>query len=195
MRTLNFALIGCGRIAKRHSELLGHGQIHNARLVAVCDLLPAKATKIASEFSVPHFTEMHEMMRAVNIDVVVVLTESGKHAEQVVDLASYGKHIVVEKPMALTLDDADAMIKACDASGAKLFVVKQNRFNVPVVKLRQALESPAWPAALAALPGYTPARSGEVLSLTQALPWWHFRVSKPAGAAPTLARHQGGSAL
>lgn len=141
MRILNFALVGCGRIAKRHSELLGHGQIHNARLVAVCDLVPTKVTKIASEFSVPCFTDMHEMMRSVEIDVVVVLTESGKHAEQVIALASYGKHIVVEKPMALTLDDADAMIKACDASGARLFVVKQNRFNVPVVKLRQALQA------------------------------------------------------
>ena len=141
MHILNFVLVGCGRIAKRHSELLGHGQIHNARLVAVCDLVPAKAAKIAGEFSVPSFTDMHEMMRSVDIDVVVVLTESGKHAEQVVALAAYGKHIVVEKPMALTLDDADAMIRACDASGARLFVVKQNRFNVPVLKLRQALEA------------------------------------------------------
>jgi UDP-N-acetyl-2-amino-2-deoxyglucuronate dehydrogenase len=71
---------------------------------------------------------------------VVVLTESGNHSKNVVDLARYGKHIVVEKPMALTLDDADAMIAACDHSGAKLFVVKQNRFNVPVVKLREALD-------------------------------------------------------
>ncbi len=141
MRVLNFALVGCGRIAKRHSELLGLNQIQNARLVAVCDLLPEKAEKIATQFSVPHFTDMHEMMRAVNIDVVVVLTESGKHAEHVVALSPYGKHIVVEKPMALTLDDADAMIRACDESGAKLFVVKQNRFNVPVLKLRQALKA------------------------------------------------------
>jgi predicted dehydrogenase len=141
MRVLNFALVGCGRIAKRHSELLGLNQIQNARLVAVCDLVREKAERIASQFSVPQFTDMHEMMRAVNIDVVVVLTESGNHAEHVVALAPYGKHIVVEKPMALTLDDADAMIGACDASGAKLFVVKQNRFNVPVLKLRQALEA------------------------------------------------------
>nr|WHW29477.1 putative Gfo/Idh/MocA family oxidoreductase [uncultured bacterium] len=141
MRVLNFALIGCGRIAKRHSELLGLNQIQNARLVAVCDLVPEKAEKIATQFSVPHFTDMHEMMRAVNIDVVVVLTESGKHAEHVVALSPYGKHIVVEKPMALTLDDADAMIRACDASGAKLFVVKQNRFNVPVLKLRESLKA------------------------------------------------------
>lgn len=139
MRVLNFALVGCGRIAKRHSELLGLNQIQNARLVAVCDLVREKAEKIATQFSVPCFTDMHEMMRTVNIDVVVVLTESGKHAKHVVALSPYGKHIVVEKPMALTLDDADAMIRACDESRVKLFVVKQNRFNVPVLKLRQAL--------------------------------------------------------
>ena len=141
MRVLKFALVGCGRIAKRHSELLGHGQIHDANLVAVCDVVPDKAAKVAGLFSVPHFADMHDMMRSVDIDVVVVLTESGKHADQVVALAPYGKHIVVEKPMALTLDDADAMIHACDKAGVKLFVVKQNRFNVPVVKVRQALEA------------------------------------------------------
>jgi predicted dehydrogenase len=84
---------------------------------------------------------MHEMMRSEKIDVVVVLTESGNHAKHVLELAAYGKHIVVEKPMALRLEDADAMISACDRAGIKLFVVKQNRFNVPVVKLREAIES------------------------------------------------------
>ncbi len=137
---LNFALVGCGRIAKRHSELLGLNQIKDARLVAACDLVGEKARKIGEQFSVPHYTDMHQMMLTEKIDVVVVLTESGNHAKNVVDLAKYSKHIVVEKPMALTLEDADAMIHACDQSGAKLFVVKQNRFNVPVVKLREALE-------------------------------------------------------
>lgn len=141
MRVLNFALVGCGRIAKRHSELLGGQQIGNAKLVAVCDQISAKAEKIATEFKVPFFTDMHEMMRTVNIDVVVVLTESGSHAAHVVALAPYGKHIVVEKPMALTLDDADAMIDACHSAGIKLFIVKQNRFNVPVLKLREALNA------------------------------------------------------
>tara|TARA_B100001059_G_C17835823_1_gene588053 strand:- start:4537 stop:5598 length:1062 start_codon:yes stop_codon:yes gene_type:complete len=137
---LNFALVGCGRIAKRHSELLGHNQIKGARLAAVCDLVESKAKKIADQFAVSHYTDMHEMLQSEECDVVVVLTESGNHSKNVVELARYGKHIVVEKPMALTLDDADAMIKACDLSGAKLFVVKQNRFNLPVVKLREALE-------------------------------------------------------
>lgn len=136
---LNFALVGCGRIAKRHSELLGTAQIGNARLAAVCDLNEGKAKKIGNHFDLPWYTDMHQMMEGESIDVAVVLTESGHHARNVIDLAGYGKHIVVEKPMALALDDADAMIRACDKAGIKLFVVKQNRFNVPVVKLREAL--------------------------------------------------------
>jgi len=137
---LKFALVGCGRIAKRHSELLGRDIIDNASLVAVCDVDSAKASKIAEEYSVPSYSDLHDMMSSEDIDVVVVLTESGKHAEHVVNLATYGKHIVVEKPMALTLKDADRMIDACDSAGIKLFIVKQNRFNVPVLKLREAME-------------------------------------------------------
>lgn len=137
---LKFALVGCGRIAKRHSELLGHAQIEGAKLTAVCDLVDEKAAAIGKRFGVPHFTDMHEMMASADIDAVTVLTESGNHAAHVIALARYGKPIIVEKPMALTLDDADAMIAACEASGSRLFVVKQNRFNVPVQKLRQALD-------------------------------------------------------
>lgn len=138
---LNFALVGCGRIAKRHAELLGLNQIDGARLVAVCDVVEEKATALATRFSVPSFTQMHEMMEKAPVDVVVVLTESGLHGKHVVDLAPYGKHIVVEKPMALTMEDADQMIRACDSARVKLFVVKQNRFNVPVAKLREAVEA------------------------------------------------------
>jgi UDP-N-acetyl-2-amino-2-deoxyglucuronate dehydrogenase len=137
---LKFALVGCGRIAKRHSELLGLGQIEGAKLVAACDTDAAKAADIGNKFSIPYFTDMHQMMESADIDVVVVLTESGNHARHVVELARHGKHIVVEKPMALRLQDADAMIEACDTAGVKLFVVKQNRFNVPVVKLREAID-------------------------------------------------------
>jgi UDP-N-acetyl-2-amino-2-deoxyglucuronate dehydrogenase len=138
---LNFALVGCGRIAERHSELLGRNLIAGTRLAAACDIREERAARIGQKFGVPFFSDMHAMMRAVDVDVVVVLTESGRHARHVIDLASYHKHIVVEKPMALTLPDADAMIQACDRAGVRLFVVKQNRFNVPVVKLREALDS------------------------------------------------------
>lgn len=137
---LNFALVGCGRIAKRHAELLGLGQIKGAQLVSVCDIAEERARSIGERFALTFYTDMHRMMQSERVDVVVVLTESGNHAKNVIELAQYGKHTIVEKPMALTLDDADAMIRACDKAGCKLFVVKQNRFNVPIVKLREALE-------------------------------------------------------
>lgn len=137
---LKFALVGCGRIAKRHSELLGHSQIDGASLAAVCDIKLDRAQAIGERFDVPYYADMDEMMKAEQIDVVVVLTESGMHAQNVINLAKYGKDILVEKPMAMTLDDADAMIAECDKFDCRLFVIKQNRFNVPVVKLREAME-------------------------------------------------------
>lgn len=138
---LDFCIVGCGRIAKRHSELLGNGIIPGAKLTAVCDLVPEKAEKIGKQFGVPWYTDMHKMMQEIKPAVVTILTESGNHARDTIALSQYGAHIVVEKPMALTLSDADAMIDACDKAGVRLFVVKQNRFNVPVVKLREALEA------------------------------------------------------
>lgn len=135
---LKFALVGCGRIAKRHSELLGNKQIEGARLVAVCDNVFEKANNIAQQFDVPAYAGMDEMMQKEQVDVVVVLTPSGLHAEHVINLSKYGKDIMVEKPMALTLDDADSMIESCDRNSCRLFIIKQNRFNVPVVKLREA---------------------------------------------------------
>ena len=134
-------MIGCGRIAKRHSDLLGKAEIKGAELVAVCDVIAHKAEKIGKTFDVPFYTDMHDMLQSEKVDVVSILTESGLHAQHVLELAKYRKHLVVEKPMALTLDDADAMIEACAENDCKLFVIKQNRFNVPVVKLREAIEA------------------------------------------------------
>ena len=134
-----FALLGCGRIAKRHADLL-NGIISDAQLVAVCDIDPEKACAFGKQYNVAWYTDMEEMMRKSNPDVVSVLTPSGLHSQHVITLASYGKHIVVEKPMALTLNDADAMITACDTFGCRLFIVKQNRFNIPVTKLYKAIQ-------------------------------------------------------
>jgi UDP-N-acetyl-2-amino-2-deoxyglucuronate dehydrogenase len=138
---LNFALVGCGRIAKRHSELLGFNEINEAKLVSVCDNVVDKANKIAEQFNVAAYKDMDEMMKSESIDVIVVLTPSGLHAKHVINLSKYGKHIMVEKPMALTIEDTENMIYACDANNVKLFVIKQNRFNVPVVKLKEALDT------------------------------------------------------
>ena len=118
---LKFALIGCGRIAKRHSDLLGNNQVESAQLSAVCDNVYEKALVIAKKFNIPAYVDMDEMMQKEKIDVAVVLTPSGLHAKNVVNLAKYGKDIMVEKPMALTIDGADKMINACDENNCKLF--------------------------------------------------------------------------
>jgi predicted dehydrogenase len=138
---IRFGLLGCGRIAKRHSDLLGGNHIKDARLAAVCDPIPARADAIASKFGVPAHYDMDEFLARSDIDAVSVLTPSGLHPQHVIACAKAGKHVVVEKPMALRLQDADDMIRACNEAGVKLFIVKQNRFNVPVVKAREALEA------------------------------------------------------
>ena len=138
---ISFGLLGCGRIAKRHADLLGTAQINGARLGAVCDIRPERAQAFGERYGVPAYGSIDELLACKAVDAISVLTPSGAHAAHAITVAAAGKHVVVEKPMALRLDDADAMIKACDLAGVKLFVVKQNRFNVPVVKAREALDA------------------------------------------------------
>jgi len=139
---LNFALVGCGKIAERHSYLLGNGLIENARLISVCDLDIEKADKIANQYeNINSYTDIDNMMSAEKIDVVTILTPSGLHALHTKDVAKYGAHIVVEKPMALNVDDALSMINICEKQKINLFVIKQNRFNLPVVALKQAINN------------------------------------------------------
>jgi len=138
---IKFGLLGCGRIAKRHSELLGGGHIAGAELVAVCDEVRERADAIAGRFGVTAFYDIDEFLGRKDMQAVSVLTPSGMHPTHAIAAARAGKHVVVEKPMALRLEDAYTMIRACDAAAVKLFVVKQNRFNVPVIKAREALDA------------------------------------------------------
>jgi len=138
---IRFGLLGCGRIAKRHSDLLGGNHIKGAELVAVCDTDRARADAIAAQFGISAYYNPNDFLCRGDIDAVAVLTPSGLHPQHAIACAQAGKHVVVEKPMALRLQDADDMIHACDDAGVKLFVVKQNRFNVPIVKAREALDA------------------------------------------------------
>jgi len=138
---MRFGLLGCGRIARRHSDLLGGNHIAGASLAAVCDPIRAHADAVAAKFGVPASYDIDDFLARKDIDAVAVLTPSGMHPAHVIACAKARKHAIVEKPMALRLQDADDMIRACDEAGVKLFVVKQNRFNVPVVKAREALDA------------------------------------------------------
>src|SRR6187402_3009250 len=140
MSKLRFALVGCGSIARKHANAL-HNYLENAEIGAFVDRDVSRAQEFSKKYGAPAFSDIDDMMRSVGdpIDVFSVLTPSGVHCENVLKLAEYGRPIVVEKPMALRLEDADRMIEACDLHGVKLFVVHQNRYNPAIAKAREAL--------------------------------------------------------
>jgi UDP-N-acetyl-2-amino-2-deoxyglucuronate dehydrogenase len=141
MSKVRFALVGCGNIAKKHAHVL-HNTLDEAEIGAFVDTDVSKAQELSSKFGPPAFDSVRGMMREVGdrIDVISVLTPSGAHCRNVLDLVEYSRPLVVEKPMALRLEDADRMIEACDVHGVKLFVVHQNRYNPPIMKAREALD-------------------------------------------------------
>lgn len=138
---IKFAIIGCGRISHRHLELLSKNQIQGAELVAVCDIKPERAQAAGEKFNVPFFTTFEALLKSVDFHVASILTPSGMHPEHAIAFLNAGKHVVVEKPMALRMTDADAMVEVAKKNNRELFVVKQNRYNVPVTKLSEALKA------------------------------------------------------
>jgi predicted dehydrogenase len=140
---IRFAIVGCGRIANKYVSFFRSGAALDTCLVAVCDPNTERASAIVHGLAVPVFAHPLEMMEQMgnSIDVVAILAPSGMHAEITINLAKYGKIILVEKPMALTLGDADRMIDVCESSAVKLFVVKQNRLNLPIRWLSEAIKS------------------------------------------------------
>ena len=137
-KTFRIALLGCGRISKNHFEAID--KIDGLDLVAVCDADPERAKRAGLEWKVPHFTSYDQMLAESNADVITIATPSGLHPEQGIEAAKAGKHVVMEKPMAISLTGADALVQACDKAGVQLFVVKQNRLNPPVQLLKRAVD-------------------------------------------------------
>ncbi len=136
---IKFGLVGCGKIAEKHADVLTSGGVVGASLQGVVDVNAERAADLAGRRGCRVFATAEEMAASTDIDVLCVLTPSGCHAEDIIALAPFGKPILVEKPMALKLEDADKIIDVCDKHNVKLFVVKQNRFNRPIIKLREAL--------------------------------------------------------
>ncbi|MCU0649533.1 MAG: Gfo/Idh/MocA family oxidoreductase [Gemmatimonadaceae bacterium] len=138
MSNVRFALVGCGRISRNHFESLV--RLEGAELSAVCDIVPERAQAAGDEYGVPWFTSYEEMLRVAACDAVIIATPSGLHPQHGVLAARAGKHVITEKPMAISLAGADALVQACDDAGVRLFVVKQNRLNPPMLLLKRALD-------------------------------------------------------
>lgn len=137
MSKLKFALIGCGRIGQRHA---GHIQ-HFGELVAVCDIDRDKAEHFSAQYKTSCYTDYLKLLRNERFDVAVICTPNGLHAEQSIAALHQGRHVLVEKPMAIKSEDCISMIEVADKNNRKLFVVKQNRFNAPVAALKRAIDA------------------------------------------------------
>lgn len=134
-QTLHFAMIGCGRIAAEHIRQI----IRTGKLVAVVDIDPLKAKQTGFQNQVPFFTSTADLYSsAIKMDIVVIATPNGLHAEQAIEAIENGCHVLVEKPVALNTSDIIRMQAAADKAGKNIYTVMQNRFNLSV-KLIHAL--------------------------------------------------------
>ncbi|MEA3349590.1 MAG: Gfo/Idh/MocA family oxidoreductase [Chloroflexota bacterium] len=105
---MNYAIIGCGRVAPKHAKAIK--ELPNVDLVAVCDCVPSRADHFAKEYQATPYTDYRDLLQRKDIDIVSVCVPSGLHAEIGQEVAKAGKHLLVEKPIALSLEDADALI-------------------------------------------------------------------------------------
>lgn len=152
---IKVAFVGCGRISERHFEAVR--ELQDVELVAVCDPRIERAQNLGLKANCPSYENYKQMLSEVNdLDLVVVLVESGKHFEIAIDLLEYKIPVLVEKPLTLNFNSARSLVEAYQFAKVPLFVVKQNRLNPPVVEALESLRSGS---------------SGSVLSLNASVLW------------------------
>ena len=141
---MKYALIGCGRIATNHIKEAVNNELE---IVAVCDILPEKMESLLAKHglendkSIKRYTDYKKMLSENDITLASIATESGSHAEIALYCIDNGINVIIEKPMAMSINDAEEIIRRSEEKGVKVSACHQNRFNVAVQKLRQALES------------------------------------------------------
>lgn len=136
---IRFAVVGCGHIGKRHAEMITRDA--DAELVALCDVQPKELLGI-EQYDVPFFSDYIEMLQNVStIDVVNICTPNGLHATMAIQAIEAGFHVVIEKPMALTVADAEKVIYASLKYRKQVFCVMQNRYSPPSIWIKQLIES------------------------------------------------------
>ena len=137
---MKIGLVGLGRISRKHVQAIQSLDSSELELAAVCEIDKDKLSSFGGPNHVLKFNDMDKMFAQSGIDTAVILTESGNHVAHGIKAANNGLNVVVEKPLATTLKEADELIKVCSEQKVTLNVVKQNRFNPAVVKAKQALD-------------------------------------------------------
>lgn len=137
---MKYALIGCGRISPNH---IMAAKSNGLEIVGLCDTNPDMMQDKVLKFHlryVHQYADYHEMLEKEKPELVAITTESGKHAAIALDCIAAGCSMIIEKPIALSISDANAVIRAAKEKGVKICVSHQNRFNKSIQKIREALE-------------------------------------------------------
>jgi len=138
---MKYALIGCGRISPNH---IAAAKENNLEIVALCDIAPENIEEKFKKFNlssdIRRYTNYKEMLKNEKPELIGIGTESGKHAQIALDCIKAGSNIIIEKPIAMSLEEADAIIRASDDTGIKVCACHQNRFNKSIQKIREAME-------------------------------------------------------
>lgn len=136
---IKFGLVGCGFVAKNHALILS--SLKDTKLEAICDLYENRLKEYSSKFGIEKsYTDFDEMLND-SIDALVIATPNWLHSKMAVKAAKSGKHILLEKPLALSLAEANKIIKACEDNEVKISVISQYRFCPPALKLKHIIES------------------------------------------------------
>lgn len=139
---LRWGIVGCGAIAPAHGKALANTQ--GAELVAVCDIIREKAERFSANFGNPRvYTDLCEMLRLADLDVLSVCTPSGLHGEHIIAAAKAGVHVLSEKPLEITLGKVDRAIEACHEAGVKLGGVFQRRTSPASIQVKEAIDKGA----------------------------------------------------
>jgi UDP-N-acetyl-2-amino-2-deoxyglucuronate dehydrogenase len=134
---LRFGILGCGVIGPHHAKAIAG--LQSAELVAVADVVPGLAEELAGEYRCSHYASLEEMLSGVDLDAVCVCTPSGMHAEGAITALEAGKHVVIEKPVDVTLEAADRLGEVQRATGRRVAVVSQHRFDAATQAVHEAL--------------------------------------------------------
>ncbi len=140
---MKYALIGCGRIATNHVTAAVNNSME---IVAVCDIVPEKMEAILKKHglvddkSIKRYTDYKKMIEENELELVSIATESGKHASIALDVIDAGINVIIEKPMAMNIADAEEIIKRAAEKNVKVSACHQNRFNVAIQEVRKAIE-------------------------------------------------------
>ena len=139
MKQIRFVVVGCGHIGKRHAEMISREA--GAELIALCDIKQKEELGIAA-YDVPFFNNIDDLLKSdIDFDVLNICTPNGLHAEMAIKAIESGHHVVIEKPMTLTVADAEKVMHAGLKYRKQIFCVMQNRYSPPSVWIKEMIES------------------------------------------------------